>query len=65
MKTAMQELIEHLNEQFTKHKVSLVIEVKYFLDKEKVQTIRDFKSGCKSEPFLCEAYYNKTYNQNK
>ena len=34
-----------------------------WIQKEKEQIMNDFKNGCKSQPFLCEEYYNQTYNQ--
>ena len=80
MKTAMQELIEHL--EMLKCRVDMVdvdsiIEYATFsLEKEKEQIINAFEVGYKScdldEAFEInrklasgELYYNQTYNQNK
>lgn len=61
MKTAMQELIEYLDDT-----ISVSIKQK-FLEKEKEQIIEavGFGLGNKKETELGESYYNQTFNQNK
>ena len=64
MKTAMQELIEHLrdNDYHVPIKVNLILEE--LLEKEKEQIKTAFESGWNWN-FSSEKYYNETYNQNK
>ena len=63
MKTAMQELMDWtIDEQFPVNK-QFTDKVFELLEKEKEQIMRDFKNGYKSHPFMCEEYYNQTYNQ--
>ena len=66
MKTAMQELIEHLrdNDYHVPIKVNLILEE--LLEKEKEQIMKAFLEGKvnHSKDWAIE-YYNQTYNQNK
>jgi hypothetical protein len=69
MKTAMQELIEFIDDKFIVSNSPQISSIYYkaqeLLEKEKEQIMRDFKNGYKSHPVMCEEYYNQTYNQNK
>jgi hypothetical protein len=60
MKTAMQELMEWLDDSIPK-----TIKEKY-LEKEKEQIIDAYNNGQQIPPFeYAEQYYNQTYNQNE
>ena len=48
----MQELIENLQKSFDEKTYPVRIDKTYFLEKEKEQIRRDFKNGCKSQPFI-------------
>jgi hypothetical protein len=67
MKTAMQELLEWLeNSSDVKNDILNWETVKEnALEKEKEQIRRDFKNGCKSQPFMDLEYYKQSYIQNK
>jgi hypothetical protein len=75
MKTAMQELIEKVEHAISYNVEGGLVEkytwtelfndMELALEKEKEQIRRDFKNGCKSQPFMDLEYYNQTYNQNK
>ena len=66
MKTAMQELIEHIQINATKFSLmntyNILKEIEPYLEKEKEQIIE-----AKNDPTLRSPleYYNQTYNQNK
>lgn len=64
MKTAMQELIEYVEELYSKDDILEVIvnKANMLLEKEKEQIIQ-----AKNDPTLRSPleYYNQTYNQNK
>jgi hypothetical protein len=67
MKTAMQELIESLENDFkTNTRLKLKIEsFKEYLEKEKEQIIYDYMNGKyyhQYEDITAENYYNQTYN---
>jgi len=62
MKTAMQELLENLQKQFDEQIYPIRIDGTYFLDKEKEQRIKDFKSGMEAE---FDIFYKIATNQNK
>jgi hypothetical protein len=66
MKTAMQELIEHLNhvKEFNQMIPGIIKGAEKLLEKEKEQTI-DFAYGCVQHISRedIEEYYNKTYNK--
>ena len=74
----MQEAIEHIEEklkilsivQRTESTMGAIAGYQYskyllmeLLEKEKEQIRRDFKNGCKSQPFMDLEYYNQFYNQ--
>ena len=65
MKTAMQELILKLPNEFIADNPSIILEL---LEKEKEQILRAFELGM-HEGLAYDAnsitYYNQTYNQNK
>ena len=61
----MQELLENLQKSFDEKTYPVRIDGTYFLEKEKEQIRRDFKNGCKSQPFMDLEYYNQFYNQKK
>ena len=74
MKTAMTELIEHLDDEMKQK--GIIPNWDMYLEKEKEQIIEAFEVGYKScdldEAFEInrklasgELHYNKTYNQNK
>jgi hypothetical protein len=66
MKTAMQELIEAVNEHIynpLKKKESFNT-IKY-LEKEKEQICNAYTDGLEGPYIGSEEYYNQTYNQNK
>jgi hypothetical protein len=65
MKTAMQELIEHLrdNDYHVPIKVNLILEE--LLEKEKEQICNSYVEGLEGLYMGAEEYYEKTYNQNK
>lgn len=75
--TAMQELIQHIQNNATKFSLmntyNILKEIKPYLEKEKEQIIDAFKGGMNSDDYLVppnwddewEEYYNQAYNQNK
>ena len=71
MKTAMQELIEHIQVNATKFSLmntyNILKEIEPYLEKEKEQIIKaiNYGLGNEKEIELGEYYYNQTYNQNK
>jgi hypothetical protein len=74
MKTAMQELIEWLEQNEIYYNKELILKLKETLQKEKEQFDDMFEEGFESayqhfvngEDFVeFEEYYNQTYNQNK
>ena len=68
MKTAMQELIDYIEEMYSKDDILEVIINKSnkLLEKEKEQIIKGYKAALMN-PYYTDAvdYYNKNYNQNK
>jgi hypothetical protein len=76
MKTAMQELIEWIN-QYQGQMISadqVVLKAHKYLEKEKEQIIEAYEDGKENEREsilniykyrIAEFYYNQTYNQNK
>jgi hypothetical protein len=65
MKTAIQQLIERLEEEDIN--VPFLIKSVY-IEKEKEQIMRDYKEGhfhLELDAYSPEKYYNQTYNQNK
>ena len=77
MKTAMQELIRHIQNNATKFSLmntyNMLKEIEPYLEKEKEQIIDAYENGVGDEnernlsgKFTnAEEYYNQTYNQNK
>jgi len=69
----MQELIEHIQINATKFSLmntyNILKEIEPYLEKEKLQIMRDFDEGwldCFNDKGTDkEEYYNQTYNQNK
>ena len=63
----MQELIEHIKNQFETIGYKISIEADSFLQKEKEQIIDAVDYGCSDwgSSKDAEKYYNQTYNQNK
>ena len=69
MKTAMQELIEHIESNEIVYNKDLILKLKELLEKEKQQIEIAFDLGRDevTSVFIIdgEDYYNKSYNQNK
>lgn len=70
MKTAMQELIEHIQINATKFSLmntyNILKEIEPYLEKEKEQTIGLIQGFIHSKKVITpEEYFNKKYNQNK
>jgi hypothetical protein len=66
MKTSMQDMIEWIEQRFNNPQETEVFKkATELIEKEKEQIRRDFKNGCKSQPFMDLEYYNQFYNQNK
>ena len=72
MKTAMQELLKDLQNQFDEQKFPIVIDGTKYLEKEKNQIKKSFSDGQETplnHPTLPhysnEEYYNDNFNQNK
>jgi hypothetical protein len=64
MKTAMQELIEHLDIEMKQK--GIIPNWDMYLEKEKEQIIDAINAWCSDDNILTpEQYYNQTYNQNK
>jgi hypothetical protein len=64
MKTAMQELIEAVNEHYSNPSRGDIFDTNPYLEKEKEQIKDAFKYGWNWN-YDAEQYYNETYNQNK
>jgi len=75
MKTAMQQLIEHIQNNATKFSLmntyNILKEIEPYLEKEKEQIIEAVNYGNKQDHYdateveLSKYYYNETFNQNK
>ena len=68
MKTAMQELIEHIESNEIVYNKALILKLKELLKKEKEQIIEAYSWGYSDgvqEPNPNDDYYNQTYNQNQ
>ena len=75
MKTAMQELIEHIQNNATKFSLmntyNILKEIEPYLEKEKQQIIEAVNYGNRQDIYdgtefeLSNYYYNQIYNQNK
>jgi hypothetical protein len=71
MKTAMQELIQWIDNDFRKQSTIPTIQqlknkAEYLLEKEKEQIMKAYCDGFDELlPFHENDYYNQTYNQNK
>ncbi len=76
MKTAMQELIEAVNQHYSNPLRTDIFDTNPFLEKEKEQIVNAYDRGYKAcdldealeinkTMFSGERYYNQTYNQTK
>lgn len=68
MKTAMTELIEHIESNEIVYNKDLILKLKELIEKEKEQIIEAYSWGYSDgvqEPNPNDDYYNQTYNQNK
>jgi hypothetical protein len=71
MKTAMQQLIEHIQINATKFSLmntyNILKEIEPYLEKEKEQIVDAYLTGadytCDEEVILANEYYNKTYKK--
>jgi len=65
MKTAMQELIVAINENFINPKREDSFDTTTYLEKEKEQIMDAYLEGLEGPYIRAEEYYNQTYNPNK